>query len=182
MHYICIWLHAAFNCICRYSVAFWSNLRPDAFERIRFSFKNAAECGPDAYEYECERLVQKTVMGMRRNVIIMQQYAARCSSARAANMHQHAATCISMQQHALACSIMQHHVAWCTTMQTNAATCWTPYHAVATCSRMQQHAASCGKMRLNANRGDTCKSRRHMHKNAEKCYTWLLMHKNVTHA
>ena len=65
---------------------------------------NAAECGPDAYEYECERLVQKTVMGMRRNVIIMQQYAARCSSARAANMHQHAATCISMQQHALACS------------------------------------------------------------------------------
>ena len=67
-------------------------------------FKNATECGPDAYEYECERLVQKTVMGMRRNVIIMQQHAARCSSARAANMHQHAATCISMQQNALACS------------------------------------------------------------------------------
>ena len=69
-------------------------------------FKNAAECGPDAYEYECERLVQKTVMGMRRNVIIMHQHAARCSSARTANMHQHAATCISMQQHALACSSM----------------------------------------------------------------------------
>ena len=120
-------------------------------------FKNAAECGPDAYEYECERLVQKTVMGMRRNVIIMQQHAARCSSARAANMHQHAATCISMQQHTLASISMQHHAASCSMMQRHANKCSNMLNPLSCGSNMQQNAATCSIMRQDA---VECKSRR----------------------
>jgi hypothetical protein len=126
-------------------------------ENAEECFTNAVGCGPDAYEYECERLVQKTVMRMRRNVMVMLQHAARCSSARAANMQQHAATCMSMQQHALACISMQHHAATCIIMQHNAYKCINMLNPLSCGSNMQQNAATCSIMQQYA---AECKSRR----------------------